>query len=257
MANGDDKKKPQPAGDLSKLDELSATLAAEAAGISSETVRERTPIGFPSQFFTEQGTGFQPFRDGDEWEPMSMSPGDKLRYQLILHRAGLLSEIASPGVWDPHSAQAYSGVLAMANAKQSRDIEAVLGEFAEQAQTYGTKVKKPRQPLTLAYANPESVRQVVREASFKMLGKRLGDAEEQSLVSAYQAQYTAAQQAQYAATGEGGGSYTEPMSPDEFAASRLERRPEAFQQRYLQGFDEALKVLTGTVTPIPRGALGG
>jgi hypothetical protein len=216
----------------------------------------RRPIGLPEETLAETRPGFKPFITGDEYGPGSLSPADRLRIQLIMQRSGLLGEDYSPGVWDPRSANAYQNVLALANSMGTRDVEAVLGEYALQAQTYGTKVKKPRAALTVSYANPESVRQVVRDSSYKLLGRRLGDSEESALVSAYQSQYVAAQQAQYAATGEGGGSYVEPMSMEDFAQGQLEARPEASQQRYLQAFDKAMEVFTGTVVPVPRG-LGG
>lgn len=219
----------------------------------ADTKDLRRPIGLPEQTLAETHPGFKPFIQGDEYGPQNLSPADRLRIQLIMNRTGLLSDDYSPGVWDPRSADAYQNVLALGNSMGTRDIEAVLGEYSMQAQTYGTKVKKPRAALTVSYANPESVRQVVRESSYKMLGARLGDAEEQALVSAYQSQYLAAQQAQYAATGEGGGSYTEPMSAQEFAQGQLQARPEAGQQRYLQAFDKAMEVFTGTVVPVPRG----
>lgn len=242
----------EPTPKKQSLVEQIEAMPPPALGVDASD--SRRSFGLPEEALAEQWPGFVPFVQGDEYTPQRLSPADRLRYQRIMVGAGLLSESDySPGVWDPRSARAYGDVLSLANSMGTRDVEAALGEYATQAQTYGTKPKRPRQPLTVSYANPESVRQVVRDSSFKMLGKRLSDLDEAALVQAYQGHSRAAQAAEHAAAGEGGGAFTGPMSVSDFAAQQLENRPEAAAQRYLQGFEKAMEVLTGTVVPVPRG----
>jgi hypothetical protein len=228
----DKKSKPSP---LSDLQGQISELAAKIEGAPATT---RKTIGPPEEFLAERqlpGT----FLDGDEWEPAGLPPADKVRLQQIMIRSGLLSKTDySPAVWDTRTANAFSHVLALANAKGMTNYEDALGEFARNADAYGLAPRSARAPLVVQYENPEAVRQVIRKSSRDLLGRRLSDDEENRMISSFQAQNTASQQAEYGAGGEDGGAYTAPLSAGEYATSQLEGRKEAGAQRYLDAFDE-------------------
>lgn len=197
-------KPPSPLSSLeSKLDELANIVPMGAATDS------RAPLGLPRETLAEQRPGFQPFIEGDEWAPQSLPPAEKRRLQLIMERAGVLPEQGySPAVWDKRSASAYTQVLSLANSMGTRDVEQALTEYATQAQTYAVKTKAPRAPLVTRLADPEAVRGVIRDSAYKLLGRRLNDADEARLIASYQGQSAAYQQALYGAE-ETGGTVTE------------------------------------------------
>lgn len=224
-----------------KVDQLIASIPQVGTGTAPKL------HGPAEEFYARGGQAipdFEPFIAGDEWNPQGLSPAEKVRIQQIMIRVGLLSPTDyAPAVWDDRSARAFSSVLGLANSKGMTNYEDALSEYARIADTYGVAPKQARQALTVQYENPEAIRQVVRKSSLSLLGRRLPDQEEAALISAYQSQYTGAQQAQYAAGGEAGGAYTAPLSMEEFATSRLEGRPEAGAQRYLDAFSEITKSL--------------
>jgi hypothetical protein len=226
-------KKPKP----SPLADLQGQINDIAAQIQAAPATTRKPIGPPAEFLTEQQLPGA-FLDGDEWEPAGLPPADKSRLQQIMIRSGLLSATDySPAVWDTRTANAFSHVLALANAKGMTNYEDALSEFARNADVYGLAPKAARAPLVVQYENPEAVRQVMRKSSMSLLGRRLSDDEENRMISAFQAQNTASQQAKYGA-GAAGGAYTAPLTAEEYTTSQLEGRKEAGAQRYLDAFDE-------------------
>jgi hypothetical protein len=257
----DKQKQPQqPAGGL----DVNAILAQLGPPPTVDTDK-RQPLGPPTAFYGERAAagvapapGFQPFLQGDQWVPASQPSENRARLQAKMNAAGLYgTQGYIPGVWTNDDAAAYQVVLENANATGVSDPERALDLFAQQARVKSPKAKQPRAPLVVQYADPESIRQVVRDSSLTMLGKRLSDAEEQRIISGYQAYTAAGQRQAYAAGGDqygegGGGSVTKPMGYDEYARAQIESShpAELGAQRYLDGFGAIVKSL-GTVVNQP------
>jgi hypothetical protein len=226
---------------------------------------QRAPIGAPEEFFgaayqekmqdpTERmRPGFEPWRDGDEGLPGTWDRNSKARLQAMMLSAGLYSEgeVPAAGAWRASDAAAMRKVLEYANYEGIDDINEAVRGYAQISSASPERATAARAPLTVKYANPEAVRQVVRQSSLNLLGRRLSDEEEARLVSGFQSQYAGAQRAEYAA-GETGGAVTQPLGPEEYAASQLEGTPEAGDQRYLSAFEKMVQTMTSTVVEGPR-----
>jgi hypothetical protein len=261
------KKKEAPKKPTPKEDPFAAygptpeQLQAMLAG----TVTQPAPIGGPETFFTPayqekmQGPtermrpGFEPWRDGDEGLPGTWDRNSKARLQSLMLAAGLYGkgEVPAAGAWRASDAAAMRKVLEYANYEGIDDINEAVRGYAQISSQSPENATAARAPLTVKYANPEAVRQVVRQSSLNLLGRRLSDEEEAKLISGFQAQSVGAQRAEYAADATGGAA-TAPLSAESYAESQLGGTAEAGDQRYLSAFDKMVKTMTGTVVEGPR-----
>lgn len=211
----------------------------------------RQPLGPPQAFFTEQAianpelAGFQPYLDGDEGVPgYSMNSEDRDRLKARMNAAGLYGTNGyTSGSWNPDDAQAYKYVLETANFMGVRDPEVVINNIADNAKA-GGRVQGPRAPLVSQVSNPDTIRAVLREASYSLTGSRLSPEEEQRLISLYQGYEHGADAAAYAAGGTGGpgGTVTQAPSMQGFAEAQIEQmRPqEVASHRHLDAFEKIL-----------------
>lgn len=234
----------------------------EIQAMMAGTIQKRAPIGAPEEFYTPgyqerqlEGErlppGFEPWRDGDEAMPGTWGRNEKARLQAMLNAAGLYAGKAyRAGDWGRDDATALKEVLEFANYQGIDNINEAVRRYAETATTESLAGRAPRAPLVVSAANPEAVRQTVRATALNLMGRRLSDAEEARLVQGFIAQDTGAQQAQYGA-GAAGGSFTEPLTAEQYATSQLEGTAEAGDQRYLDGFEKILKSATSTMVQGP------
>jgi hypothetical protein len=223
------------------------------------------PIGLPEQFFTptyqekqqmpeeRMRPGFEPWRSGDEGLPGTWDRNSKARLQSLMLAAGLYAkgDVPAAGAWRASDAAAMRKVLEYANYQGIDDINEAVRSYAQISATSPENATAARAPLTVKYANPEAVRQVVRKSSLDLLGRRLSDEEEGRLVSGFQSQYGGAQRAEYGAEATSG-SATAPLTAEEYTTSKLEGTAEAGDQRYLSAFEKMIQTMTGTVVEGPR-----
>lgn len=251
-----EKRKAPAAPAKKKSDELLEQLANLDLGT---TATLSPTVGPGEQYYTDPRynvaapPGYQPWRDIDTWGPGAFSAEEKAAIQQRLAAVGLYeNKTYRPGIWAAEDASAFSRVLEFANAQFIADPYEALNAYERTVSTQSPRTAGPRAPLVTQYANPESVRMVVRDSSYKMLGRRLSDDEEARIVQAYQGQYAGSQAAEYAAGATGGG-FTAPMAPADFAESQIERQfgTEVGVQKGIDAFGEIVKNF-GTIAEKPR-----
>lgn len=154
------------------------------------------PIGIPESFRPTRPDGGprfvrEPYYDGAEYGPRTLSPEARARLQAAMAQAGLIgkNDTYRLGVWDETSAKAYKAVLAYANQGALNADEALQeliatprmdaeGREVGQLEVDPGKVTATTSPLALEEQIQQSARQ--------RLGRRLKRSEVQKFVTLYQ-----------------------------------------------------------------------
>ncbi|MDP9389132.1 MAG: hypothetical protein M3Q48_14735 [Actinomycetota bacterium] len=158
------------------------------------------------------------YHEGHDYLPATLSVEDRAALQRAMLAAGVYdrNDRVRIGLWDDTSRQAYRRVLELANAS-GMDVGGALNAWARMPPAEDTVMRKP---LTVRVANPADLRQVMRTASRRTMGRYASDEETEAFVSAFQAAQAQAQRAEYALD-ETGGVVTAPPDPATFAEQRI------------------------------------
>lgn len=170
--------------------------------------------------------------DGDQWIPASMPPDQLAGLQRRMVQAGLLKPgQAQLGVWDAVSMDAYTRLLAFANAS---------GLLAEQAldrwgQAHAADPNAGRAPLTKQVSSLEELRPAIRKAFIDTLGAGISQDQIDRLAGEYQRIQGGAQEQAYNMQ-DTGGTVVQPPSADAFAVAKAkEQNPLGAQEHDLIG----------------------
>jgi len=242
MAKGD-KKTPAPQTVALDLGDLEARLA-QAAGAGS-TNKARAFIGGGATWDQEAQIAAntptrkertQRYVEGAEWMAVEWSPRERQKVQERLMDLGLLDEDFNDGVWDDKSRAAFSSILELANGYGVDWVDAMNEYEKSFPMEYDPKTGQARRKipkkngtgatrpaLRVSYSNPTDLGDLADEVALKRLGRRLKPEERQGFIGHYQGIEQSAQAAAHAASGEGGGSYTEAMDAETAANKYAER----------------------------------
>jgi hypothetical protein len=176
--------------------------------------------------------------DGDQWLPAQLPPDQLANLQKKMVSAGLLkSGEAQLGIWDTNSMNAYTKLLAYANAS-GYDAQTALDRWDSSHTATGDQ-GTPRQPLVTKLSNPDDLKAVFRKAGIETLGIGFSSDQIDQMVNSYQQQERETQQQQYAMTGYGsstepgpGGEITAPPSPDAYAVTQARQQDPGLAQEH-------------------------
>lgn len=248
-----DDKQAQPSGGLDAIINFinQSSQGLGVAGANAPQTLGPGPQFYANQqkFLAEQGAPrdptFVPYNSDEVWVPgYAINRDDRARLKARMNAVGLYGTTGyKPGSWTDEDARAYQTVLEAANAMGVRDANVVIDNLGEDAKA-GARVQGPRAPLVSNISNPDTIRSVLRETAYSLTGSRLSEAEEQSLIAAYQGQQQASQQANYAAGGTGGpgGTVVDAATLQGFAEGQIEKmRPgDVAAHRHLDAFEKIL-----------------
>lgn len=203
---------------------------------SEDDLRYRGGRPGTRQIVTTQPTYTLPrYYDGAQWLPASLPPDQLAQLQRQMVAAGLLkSGQAQLGVWDAASMNAYTQLLAYANAS-GLDAGTALSQWG---QAHALDPNAGKAPLQVKVTNPEDLRKVFRQSVIDTLGQGWDTAKIDQMVSAYQATETAAQQQAYNQA-DSGGTVTAPPDPGTFAADQVRQEdPTGAQAHDALGYEK-------------------
>jgi hypothetical protein len=213
-----------PGDPLAQIRALGDQIKASAGA----PMATQTFLGLPAQT-TDLSTTLAPnvapgavaprYYQGAEWLPVMKNATPQERRMI---NAGLLDKDYRQGVWDAPSQAAFGQVLELANASGT-EWQQALGTYENStpmqwnAQT-GTFVKgtpgttRTRAPIVTRYTSPDDLAVTAQEVATSKLGRTFTPAELQKFIAAYHGTEQSASTAQGAASGAGGGGYTDAPS---------------------------------------------
>lgn len=189
-------------------EDLLALIAAGPGG-AVETAGPGKPIGIPETFvpyvkpYVPSGrvspdqaerramgaVPRDPYYDGSEYAPRSLSPETRARLQQAMAQAGLIgdNDTYRLGVWDETSSKAYKKVLAYAN-QGGLDADTALQELlAQQYDINGLPTGLEQDPgRVTATTSALTLEAQVQQAAQSRLGRRLKASEVSKFVSVFQ-----------------------------------------------------------------------
>lgn len=258
---------------MATSDELLALInAGPSGGAAADTVGPAKPIGIPDTFqpyIPERGPvsadqaerspgrgAAQPYYDGAEFGPRTLSPEARARIQSAMAQAGLIgkNDTFRVGVWDETSAKAYKKVLAYAN-QGGIMAEDALQELLDAPQmdgdgSVGGELQQEPGKVS-STTSAVSLEEQMQQAARSRLGRKLRSNEIAKFVSIYQGMETGfnskanAMQDEAAVSGEDA-SIEEIPGIDAASSQFIDAnyaQEEAEQSSY--GYLEALKNLVG------------
>lgn len=193
-------------------DDLLRLIAAGPSGGGEEPVQGRAkPIGVPETFmpYVQQPSGpisadaaerrgpavaREPYYDGAEYGPRSLSPETRARMQAAMAQAGLIGkrDTYRLGVWDETSVKAYKKVLAYAN-QGGLDADTALSELlqapqydAEGLEAGGAGALQPDPGKVTATTSALSLEEQVQQTARQRLGRKLRANEVSKFVTLFQ-----------------------------------------------------------------------
>lgn len=173
-----------------------------------------------------QGRPAPAYANGAQMLPViqSWSPEDIDNVQRRMIQAGLLDSDFRAGVWDQTSQQAFGQVLALAN-NMGQPWQNALAQYESgtpmqwdaKTGTYvaGTKgTARTNSPVITRFTSPDDLAATAQEVAQSKLGRSFTPDELSKFVAAYHGTESTVAANASAASGVGGGSYTQASSPD-------------------------------------------
>jgi hypothetical protein len=187
------------------------------AGPQPGTRATRDPQGSSPQppFITPQ------YFAGDELIGTNWPVEKIIATQTQLVRMGLLKRSGyQVGVWDGDTSKAYSELLGYANAS-GKNADAAAAEIQARVTQYGSPpTGSSRAAFTAQLTRPETLAQMAKELSVRVMDRQLTDEEAMRMATAYNQMEQAAQQSYYTQTGtaDAPGSGGEVYQPGDFSS---------------------------------------
>lgn len=218
---------------------------APIGGAASPDVRQGTPgLRTGDQVYDpETGTlRVSPgYFEGDEWMFAGKPPEDVADVQMMLIKAGLLSEDIPIGAWDERSAKAFAKILETAN-RTGVDWGTALMQYADKPTLKDLMGGSGRAPLTVRLSNPDDLKEAFRQVAYNTLGgKFVDDQQAQHFVDAYHQMEASYQRAAYSSAASGG-TVTEAPQADTAALEQLKAEdPAGYQAAQFANYGRLLR----------------
>lgn len=239
---------PQPTdqGDQSSGDDLISQFAGILSGLATggsgksvvpiDESRIAKPIGVPDYTYYKDATGkvqrapwagvpvpsnepgvpfyVQPrYYEGDETDMfVGLSPEAVAVLQSKMVSAGLLTGKYNVGTWTQDSAKAFQQVLGYAN-QRGVSWQDALDEYEASGQAFAAAHPAKGPVFTARLSNPDDVKEVLRQASYNLLGGKFIDpAQEDAFVGSFNQMELNSQRAAFDAQTGGGGTVVDAPS---------------------------------------------